>query len=24
TLTFDKYNTGVAIAPPPASQVVKG
>jgi len=24
TLTFDKYNTGVTIAPPPASQVVKG
>ncbi|MEA2633903.1 MAG: hypothetical protein QOH92_670 [Chloroflexota bacterium] len=24
TLTFDKYNTGVAIAAPPASQVVKG
>jgi hypothetical protein len=24
TLTFDKYNTGTAIAPPPASQVVKG
>src|SRR6202521_829095 len=24
TLTFDKYNTGQAIAPPPASQVVKG
>jgi hypothetical protein len=24
TLTFDKYNTGVAITPPPASQVVKG
>jgi hypothetical protein len=24
TLTFDKYNTGAAIAPPPASQVVKG
>ncbi|TMD47163.1 MAG: hypothetical protein E6I86_09985 [Chloroflexi bacterium] len=24
TLTFDKYNTGAAIAPPPASQVVQG
>ena len=24
TLTFDKYNTGVVIAPPPASQVVQG
>jgi hypothetical protein len=24
TLTFDKYNTGEAIAAPPASQVVKG
>src|SRR6202035_383367 len=24
TLTFDKYNTGAAIAAPPASQVVKG
>jgi len=24
TLTFDKYNTGEKIAPPPASQVVKG
>jgi hypothetical protein len=24
TLTFDKYNTGEAIAPPPASQVVQG
>jgi hypothetical protein len=24
TLTFDKYNTGAKIAPPPASQVVKG
>ena len=24
TLTFDKYNTGVTIAPPPASQVVQG
>jgi hypothetical protein len=24
TLTFDKYNTGVAITAPPASQVVKG
>jgi hypothetical protein len=24
TLTFDKYNSGVTIAPPPASQVVKG
>jgi hypothetical protein len=24
TLTFDKYNTGVKIAAPPASQVVKG
>ncbi len=24
TLTFDKYNTGATIAPPPASQVVKG
>jgi len=24
TLTFDKYNTGESIAPPPASQVVKG
>jgi hypothetical protein len=24
TLTFDKYNTGVTIAPPSASQVVKG
>jgi len=24
TLTFDKYNTGVVIAAPPASQVVKG
>jgi outer membrane lipoprotein-sorting protein len=24
TLTFDKYNTGVAVSPPPAAQVVKG
>ena len=24
TLTFDKYNTGAAIAPPPPSQVVNG
>jgi hypothetical protein len=24
TLSFDKYNTGVAIVPPPTSQVVKG
>jgi len=24
TLTFDKYNTGLALAPPPTSQVVQG
>ena len=24
TLTFDKFNVGVTISPPPASQVVQG